>query len=96
MVVYECAVGKFPFPSLASFPVLFDYLCNLPEPRLDITSFSGALCNFVGHCLQRDPLKRLSAVELSEHVFLSLNATSDSLRSEFSSFLKQIRDRRNS
>ena len=92
MVIFETASGRFPFPSLASFPVLFDFLCNLPEPRLDSSVFSPDLCDFVYKCLQREPLKRPSAGQLRQHVFLS----HASRRDQFSAFLHEIKARRNS
>jgi serine/threonine protein kinase len=91
MVVFETVSGKFPFPSLASFPVLFDCLCNLPEPRLDASVFSSPVCDFVCNCLQREPLKRLSAGQLRQHVFLS-----SANHVDFSQFLLEIKARRNS
>jgi serine/threonine protein kinase len=91
MIVYEAATGNFPFPSLSSFPVLFDHLCHRPEPRLDSSLFSHVLQDFVAHCLQRDPLKRLTAAQLLQHPFLQqLTDNQELLRREFSAYLRQI------
>jgi serine/threonine protein kinase len=71
IVLYELATGEFPFPKLASFPVLFDHLCHQPEPRLIGDQYSTELKNLVSLCLQRDFIKRPSATELLMHPFLS-------------------------
>jgi serine/threonine protein kinase len=67
MIVYEAATGRYPFPSLTSFPVLFDHLCHRPEPRLDSDAFSPELQDFVSRCLDRDPARRYSAMQLLDH-----------------------------
>ena len=63
MILYQLSTGSFPFPAVASFPVLFDHLCNKPEPRLADT-YSGSLKDAVERCLQRKPEKRATAAEL--------------------------------
>jgi serine/threonine protein kinase len=70
MVVYELATGEFPFPKLASFPVLFDHLCHKPEPRLVGDDYSPEIENFVALCLQREITKRPSASDLLQHPFI--------------------------
>ena len=91
MVLYEVATGRFPFPQMASFPVLFDHLCNRPEPRLDTSIFSNVLCDLVSLCLQRDPLKRPTASQLLNHALFSPNMISVDVRDEFSAWLKSTR-----
>lgn len=66
MVVYEMATKKYPFPSITSFPVLFDCLCSKPEPRLDPEKFSEKLCHFVELTLVRDTNQRQQADQLLE------------------------------
>ena len=66
IVVYEMTVGEFPFPKTASFPILFDYLCNRPEPRLDPSRYSQELQDLVAVCLEREPERRFSACRLLE------------------------------
>lgn len=70
LCVYELATGKYPYGSIASFPVLFDNLCNKSEPRLDERSFSKHLCDFVERQLQRRPDRRYTAVQLQAHPFI--------------------------
>ena len=89
MVIFEMATGGFPFPSMASFPVLFDHLCNLPEPRLAVNSFSTDLCDIVTQCLQRDPSKRVSAIGLQSHPFV-IAGGAEIGRIDFSAFLKHL------
>jgi len=66
MVIYELATKTYPFPNITSFPVLFDYLCTRPEPRLDPNEFSPELCQFVELTLVRDVNKRRGADNLLE------------------------------
>mmetsp|Transcript_52275 Transcript_52275/g.138072 ORF Transcript_52275/g.138072 Transcript_52275/m.138072 type:complete len:347 (-) Transcript_52275:40-1080(-) len=71
--VFELASGRYPYGSLASFPVLFDNLCNKPEPRLEpggVSGFSLELCEFVECQLQRHPEKRLTAIQLQAHRYI--------------------------
>lgn len=86
MVLIELATGEFPFPKTHSFPVLFDYLCNQPEPRLDHLKFSTEFQDFVSGCLQRDPTKRASLIELLHHPFLA-HADSAEQRTVFRAWL---------
>mmetsp|Transcript_75736 Transcript_75736/g.214073 ORF Transcript_75736/g.214073 Transcript_75736/m.214073 type:complete len:340 (+) Transcript_75736:101-1120(+) len=58
MVIYELATGRYPFSDISSFPVLFEHLCEKPEPRLDAGQFPPELCQFVADCLTRDVSKR--------------------------------------
>lgn len=58
MVIYELATGRYPFSDISSFPVLFEHLCEKPEPRLDPVQFPPELCEFVANCLTRDVSKR--------------------------------------
>jgi serine/threonine protein kinase len=74
MVVFELATGKYPFPSLASFPALFDYLTNKPEPRLPSAPYSPELRDVVARCLQRAPEKRITAAQIVAHPFCEKRA----------------------
>lgn len=90
IVLYELATGEFPFPKTSSFPVLFDYLCNQPEPRLDPSRFSPELQNLVAVCLQRNPAQRPSAVDLLSHPFLS-EADSPERKDELRQWLNSLK-----
>jgi len=70
LCVYELASGTYPYGSVASFPVLFDNLCNKPEPRLSPGRFTPALCEFVEMQLQRRPERRASAIQLQAHKWI--------------------------
>lgn len=73
LCVMELATGVYPYGSIASFPVLFDNLCNKDEPRLPSGRFSAHLCDFVERQLQRLPQSRATAVQLQAHVFILTN-----------------------
>ncbi|CAD7966614.1 unnamed protein product [Amoebophrya sp. A25] len=66
MVIYELATRTYPFPSITSFPVLFDYLCTRDEPRLDKEKYSPELCEFIEKSLVRDTSQRQGADNLLE------------------------------
>lgn len=70
LCVYELACGSYPYGSMSSFPVLFDNLCNKPEPRLSQGRFSSGLCEFVELQLQRQPERRATAIQLQAHKWI--------------------------
>jgi len=71
MVLYELTTGKYPFADISTFPVLYDHLCEKPEPRLDPGEFRGDLCDFVSQCLTRDVAVRQDTSTLCEHPFVT-------------------------
>lgn len=73
LVTYELACGEYPYGQIPSFPVLFDNLCNKPEPRLDAEKFSPELCDFVERQLRRIPEARASTIQLQAHEFITKN-----------------------
>jgi serine/threonine protein kinase len=91
VIVYELKTGKHPYPSMASFPVLFDCLCNRPEPRIPAGPESGvAGCgDFVAKCLQRSPEKRASAQELLNHQWLKCRCSNEALGEWLKRLLKK-------
>jgi len=74
LCVYELASGIYPYGNVPSFPVLFDKLCNKPEPRLENIggdhSYSPAICDFTAKQLLKEPNKRLSAIQLQAHPYI--------------------------
>lgn len=73
LCVYELASGAYPYGSIASFPVLFDNLCNKPEPRLPNSKFSAELCEFVEMQLRKRPELRASAIQLQASEYMLVN-----------------------
>jgi len=72
MVFYELATGRYPFADISTFPVLFEHLCEKPEPRLDVGGqFPITLCDFVAQCLTRDPPSRPDTQTLLHHAFVN-------------------------
>lgn len=72
MVMYELSTGKYPFSDISSFPVLFDHLCEKPEPRLEsVGAYPPEQCQFVALCLTRDVSQRWDAERLLTHGFVS-------------------------
>lgn len=70
LVCYELASGQYPYGSVSSFPVLFDLLCNKPEPRLDQRRFTAELCDFTARQLQKQPDKRGTSIQLQAHPYI--------------------------
>jgi len=75
LVAYELASGQYPYGAIHAFPVLFDNLCNKPEPRLEAGKFSPILCKFVERCLMRDKAARATAIQLQATEFILSNLT---------------------
>jgi len=73
LCVYELASGIYPYGSVASFPVLFDVVCNKPEPRLKPGTFTPALCDFVARQLKRTHTERATAIQLQAHRWILTN-----------------------
>merc|ERR1719277_1841442 len=72
LVFYELAAGRYPFCA-ASFPQLFEALCEGPEPRLEDSAGPPALRDLVARCLTRDPERRPNAAALhSQELVASL------------------------
>lgn len=73
LCVYELASGIYPYGSIASFPMLYDSLCNKAEPRLPKANYSAELCGFVEKCLQKRPEHRWTAIQLQAHQYILSN-----------------------
>lgn len=71
VVIYELATGKYPFADISTFPVLMEYLCEKPEPRLDPGLYPPQLCEFVALCLTRDVARRPDTPSLVHHEFVT-------------------------
>lgn len=77
MVFFELATGRYPFSDVASFPALFENLCEKPEPRLDAARYPPDMCEFCGLCLTRDVAKRPDSLSLLSHSFILDGVPSD-------------------
>mmetsp|Transcript_97098 Transcript_97098/g.172859 ORF Transcript_97098/g.172859 Transcript_97098/m.172859 type:complete len:340 (+) Transcript_97098:71-1090(+) len=72
MVIFELSTGRYPFADIASFPVLFEHLCEKPEPRLD-EGFPPELVEFDALCLTRDVRMRAETETLLAHPYVTEN-----------------------
>lgn len=70
LCVYELASGVYPYGNMSSFPVVFDNLCNQPEPRLQAGRYTENICDFVERCLQRQPERRATSIQLQAHTYI--------------------------
>lgn len=73
MVIFELSTGRYPFADVTSFVVLFDHLCEQPEPRLDPEYFPAELVEFDAYCLTRDVSRRPDTEFLLAHPFVTYN-----------------------
>ncbi|CAJ1366365.1 unnamed protein product, partial [Effrenium voratum] len=76
MVIFELSTGRYPFSDITSFPVLFDHLCEKPEPRLDPEYFPEELVEFDALCLTRDVSRRADTEYLLAHPYVTYNVPS--------------------
>lgn len=77
LVIYELAAGRYPFCA-ASFPELFEALCEGPEPRLEASTCAlPALRELVSRCLTRDQTKRPDAMALRSQALVANFAEAD-------------------
>lgn len=75
LILIELATGEYPYPKTKKFIEMLQSIRNSPEPNLpDNGLYSEAFRDFLTKCLQKDPSKRSSAVELMEHPWLIQNS----------------------
>ncbi|KAL2643853.1 hypothetical protein R1flu_011440 [Riccia fluitans] len=76
LTLLECALGRFPYQppgneeGWSNFYELLETIVEQPPPVAPAGRFSPEFCSFIASCMQKDPLKRTSAVNLLEHPFL--------------------------
>ncbi|KAM6583305.1 hypothetical protein CsatB_010307 [Cannabis sativa] len=76
MVVLECAIGRFPYmqsedqQSWPSFYELLEAIVENPPPTAPSDQFSPEFCSFVSACIQKEPEKRSSSLDLLNHPFI--------------------------
>jgi len=87
MVFYVLATGKYPFADISSFPVLYEQLCEKPEPRLEEGLFPPHLCSIVAQCLTRDEKYRPDTQSLLDHQFINEGVPSNE---ELAAWLAQM------
>jgi serine/threonine protein kinase len=88
LVLYEVATGTFPFPPLSNFAVLFQSICEDPEPRLS-PDYPMPMQEFLALCLTREVRDRGDSDRLAIHsfVFDGPHGTGLETQDEFAAFL---------
>lgn len=89
MVLYELAVGRYPFKDVNSVPALFNALMELPEPRLDTSAFPPDACEFLARSLSRPVEDRWNTEQLLAHEFCQAGRT-EGAQDEFAQFLATL------
>lgn len=85
MVLFELATQEHPLPKSGGFPLLFEYLCDRPEPRLS-AAHPPSLQDFAAGMLVRDIDQRATLAQLRSHAFLSEASPPQA----FSDYLKEL------
>lgn len=76
LVILECAIGRFPYipteqeEGWLSFYELLEAIVEQPPPTAPSDQFSPEFCSFISACVQKDPQKRMSSLELLSHPFI--------------------------
>jgi len=66
-------------------------IANNPPPKIDKTKWSEDFCDFLDHCLQKDPEKRWNTDQLLEHVWLKdAEGTQQNFVSEFAKWRNSV------
>ena len=70
IVLYELAMGKYPFINAKTYFEMLDAVVNEAQPELQGSHFSAELKDFLTRCLQKKISMRASAVELLSHPWI--------------------------
>jgi serine/threonine protein kinase len=74
IVIYEMANKMTPYRGVGK-EKLASVVRDGPPPRLDPAKYSPDFCDFVSHCLEKEPQSRFTVTQLLEHPFIVKNAT---------------------
>lgn len=69
LVLFEIAIGKFPYPKPSTYIEMMETIMNSPELVLPDT-FSPEFQDFISKCIKIDPDQRQSAIQLSAHPWI--------------------------
>jgi len=81
LIVLEMLKGEYPYPAADNYFKLLSQIMDQPAPGVPEGTFSDELAEFVGVCLDKDPIKRPSANDLLKHHWLRKHPTDDMLLS---------------
>lgn len=76
LVILECAIGRFPYipteqeEGWLSFYELLEAIVDQPPPTAPADQFSPEFCSFISACVQKDPQRRMSSLDLLAHPFI--------------------------
>ena len=71
LTMFTLATAKLPFENIGGFWAILELFHQNKIPVLPAEDFSEELCDFVGHCLLKDPNQRLTAAQLLHHAFIT-------------------------
>lgn len=94
LVIYEMATGRYPFADISTFPKLFEYVCDRPEPRLDPAVFPPDLCDFVALALTRDLARRPDTPVLLQHELVTTGVNAKNAQEQLAEWLSMVSERR--
>ncbi|KAL9261566.1 Mitogen-activated protein kinase kinase SIPKK-like protein [Drosera capensis] len=93
LVLLECAIGRFPYSPTdqeGGWSDHFSFMVTIveqPPPQASPEMFSPEFCSFISSCLQKDPRKRLTALQSMTHPFLSMY---DDLHIDLASYFSNV------
>lgn len=74
IILIELATGEYPYPFSANYIEMLNYIKTTDVMELMREEFSDEFKDFLLKCLEKDPLQRASALELSMHPWIFENA----------------------
>lgn len=89
LVVYELAIGKYPFKESTAIFDMIQQTKDDPSPSLPRDkNFSNDLCDFIDQCLQKESADRPSAVRLLAHPLITRHTQSQANLPQYFARLK--------
>lgn len=77
LILIELATGEYPYPTSINYIEMLNYIKTTDSMSLIPDIFSDELKDFLTKCLQKDPMKRATALELLAHPWIFECAFSD-------------------
>lgn len=77
IILIEMATGEYPYPTSFNYIEMLNHIKTTDTATLIHPEFSPEFQDFLSSCLQKDPLKRNSALELWAHPWIFDNSMSD-------------------
>ncbi|ELK15777.1 dual specificity mitogen-activated protein kinase kinase 3 isoform X1 [Pteropus alecto] len=87
ITMIEMAILRFPYESWGTPFQQLKQVVEEPSPQLPADRFSPEFVDFTAQCLRKNPVERMSYLELMEHPFFTLHKTK---KTDITAFVKEI------